>query len=424
MSGSSTTEQLAIGRDDHHVELVDLGELFGLGVGRAGHAGQLLVLAEVVLEGDGRERLVLALDLDLLLRFDGLVQPVAPPSPRHQAARELVDDDDLAVLDHVIHVEAVERVGTQRLIDVVEQRHVGRVVQPARLQPVREHLLGPGHPAFGERDGLVLLVLDEVPGGFEPIAVLALGVAPRHRARLELRDDAVHLVVQVGGFLGRSRNDERRPGLVDEDAVDLVHDREMVPALDEVREVELHVVAQVVEAELVVGPVRDVAAVGDLAFLVVEIVLDDADRHAEEAEDLAHPLRVAPRQVVVDGDDVNALAGQRVEVGRQRRDQRLAFARLHLGDAPGVEHVAADELHVEVPHVERTTAGLAHDGKRLGQQVVERGAAGKPLAELGGLLPELAVGEARNRRLEGVDGLDNRTDLLQLTLVLRAEDLG
>ena len=32
--------QRPVGRDDHDVELVDLGELFGLGVGRAGHAGR------------------------------------------------------------------------------------------------------------------------------------------------------------------------------------------------------------------------------------------------------------------------------------------------------------------------------------------------------------------------------------------------
>jgi hypothetical protein len=52
-----------------------------------GHARQLLVLAEVVLEGDGGERLVLALDLHLLLGLDGLVQPVAPAAAGHQAAR-------------------------------------------------------------------------------------------------------------------------------------------------------------------------------------------------------------------------------------------------------------------------------------------------------------------------------------------------
>ncbi len=76
-------------------QLVDLLELGGFGFGRTGHAGQLLVHAEVVLEGDGGERLVLALDLDAFLGLDRLVQAVAPAPARHQAAGEFVDDDDL-----------------------------------------------------------------------------------------------------------------------------------------------------------------------------------------------------------------------------------------------------------------------------------------------------------------------------------------
>ena len=112
--------------------------------------------------------------------------------------------------------------------------------------------------------------------------------------------------------------------------------------------------------------------VGDLAFLVVQVVLDDADRHPEEAVDAAHPLRVAARQVVVDRDDVDALAFERVEVRRQRRDERLAFAGLHLGDLAAVEDDAADELHVEVPHVQHAAAGFPHDGEGFGNQFVER----------------------------------------------------
>ena len=79
---------------------------------------------------------------DLLLRLDGLVQAVAPAAARHQASGELVDDDDLAVLHHVVDVALEERVRAQRLVDVVEQRHVRRVVEAARLQPMREQLLG------------------------------------------------------------------------------------------------------------------------------------------------------------------------------------------------------------------------------------------------------------------------------------------
>ena len=213
-------------------------------------------------------------------------------------------------------------------------------------------------------------------------------------ARLQLRDDAIDLVVEVGRFLGRAGDDERRPRLVDEDAVDLVDDREVVPALDVVRELELHVVAQVVEAELVVGAVGDVGGVGDLALGVVQVVLDHADRHAEEAVDPAHPLGVAAGEVVVHGDDVDALALERVQIGGQRRDERLALAGLHLGDLALVQHRAADELHVEVPHVQHAAAGLADDGERLGQQIVERLALGERAAELGGLAAELLVGTA------------------------------
>ena len=70
---------------------------------------------------------------------------------------------------------------------------------------MREHLLGLGHAALGERDGLVLLVDDVVAGRFERLALLGLGVAARHRARLQLRNDAVDLVVELGRFLGRAR---------------------------------------------------------------------------------------------------------------------------------------------------------------------------------------------------------------------------
>ena len=112
----------------------------------------------------------------------------------------------------------------------------------------------------------------------------------------------------------------------------------------------------------------------------------------------AHPLGVAAGQVVVDRDDVDALAGERVQVGRQRRDERLAFAGLHLGDAAAVQHHAADELHVEVPHVEHAAAGLADDARRLGQQVVERLALVGALAERRRLRSRrLVVGERRER---------------------------
>jgi hypothetical protein len=197
-----------------------------------------------------------------------------------------------------------------------------------------------------------------------------------------------------------------------------------VRALHHLRQLELHVVAEVVEAELVVGPVGDVAAVGDLPLRVVQFVLDDADRHPEEPVDLAHPLGVAAGEVVVDGDDVDAFAVEGVQVGGQRRDERLAFARLHLGDGALVQDVAADELDVEVPHVEHAAPGFAHHREGFRQEIVERLALGDALPELGRLRPELLVRERLHRAFERVHPLDHRADAFELTLVLRADDLG
>jgi hypothetical protein len=60
------------------VEPVDLVELGGLGLGGAGHARQLLVHAEIVLDRDRRVRARLALDDHALLGLDRLVQAVGP----------------------------------------------------------------------------------------------------------------------------------------------------------------------------------------------------------------------------------------------------------------------------------------------------------------------------------------------------------
>ena len=71
----------------------------------------LLVEAEVVLEGDRGQRLVLRLDLDVLLGFQRLVQAFRVAPARHHAAGELVDDDDLAAFDDVVAVALEQLVG-------------------------------------------------------------------------------------------------------------------------------------------------------------------------------------------------------------------------------------------------------------------------------------------------------------------------
>ena len=120
--------------------------------------GQVLVQLEEVLDGDRGDRLRLFLDLDVFLGLDRLVQAVGPLPAVHEPARELVDDDDLALDDGVVAVALVDGVGAQRVLDHVRPVHVGAAVEAADA-----HLgLGDVDALVGQVGALALALDDEV----------------------------------------------------------------------------------------------------------------------------------------------------------------------------------------------------------------------------------------------------------------------
>ena len=164
--------------------------------------------------------------------------------------------------------------------------------------------------------------------------------------------------------------------------------------------------------------------VGLLPLLLGHVVDDETHGKTHEAVYLAHPLGVALGQIVVDGDDMDALAGQRVQVGGQRGHQRFAFTGLHLGDAALVQHDAAHQLDGVGAHAQHAVGGLPHGGKRFRQDVVQRLTVGKALLELGGLGLELRVGQGLVRVLQRRDLIHDGIDALQLALAVCSENLG
>ena len=188
-----------------------------------------------------------------------------------------------------------------------------------------------------------------------------------------------------------ARDDERRPRLVDEDGVRLVHDREGMSALHALVAAADHVVAQVVEAKLAVGAVGDVGSVGRFLAVELHVVLQAANAHAQKAVDLAHPLAVALGEVVVHGDDVDALAGDGIQVGRERGDEGLPLAGPHLGYHAPVQDDAPHELHGEVAHPKGTPGGLPHGGEGFREQVVELLSPLVPLPKVLGHTTQLLV---------------------------------
>ena len=104
------------------------------------------------------------------------------------------------------------------------------------------------------------------------------------------------------------------------------------------------------------------------------------DGHPEPLVDAAVPLGVALGEVVVDRDEVDALAEgaavealdrrERVQVEREARDEGLALAGLHLGDVALVEDDPAHHLDVEHALVGLAQARLADGGERLEEELV------------------------------------------------------
>ena len=143
-----------IGGNVQHVELVDVHELGRFGQRRAGHARQLVVEAEIILEGDRGEGDVFGLDRDVFLGFQRLVQAFGIAPAFHHAAGEFVDDDDLVVLDDVVAVLLEQLVGLQRLVDVMDDGDVFDVVEiaSARAGPRRAAAAPYARCRFGQRD--------------------------------------------------------------------------------------------------------------------------------------------------------------------------------------------------------------------------------------------------------------------------------
>src|SRR6267142_3140817 len=190
-----------VGRDDDHFQAVDLLEFVGLGIRGPRHPRQLAVHAEVVLEGDRGERLVLALDRHVLLGFDRLMQTVRPAPARHQPVGEFVDDDHVAFLHDVVPVAKEEIVGTERRVQMMHQVHVRGLVEAAafgkQLRP-REELLGVFVPLFRQQHRVVLLVDVEIARRVVLLLALQQGC------------DLVDTVVDLGAILGLTGDDERR----------------------------------------------------------------------------------------------------------------------------------------------------------------------------------------------------------------------
>ena len=109
-----------IGGNNHHIQFVNIPEFLGFGFSRTRHASQFIVQAEIILQGDGGQRLGFPFNFYIFLGFKRLMQSVAVPPAIHNAPGKFINDKHLPVGYHIIHILFKQRIRFKQLIDVMD----------------------------------------------------------------------------------------------------------------------------------------------------------------------------------------------------------------------------------------------------------------------------------------------------------------
>ena len=398
------------------VQIVDLNELVFLGQRGTGHTGEFVVKTEIVLEGNGGKGFGLVGNIHAFLCLDGLMQTLGVAAAIHQSSGEFIYDDDLTVLDHVVNIPAHDATGFERLIYMVGNGVVlgiGQVFNAKELLCLFDTGSGQG--------GSPVLLVDDIVAVQIVLGFLIVGVGKDHL--LHPRHQTVCLGIELRGCLALAGDNQRGTGFINEDGVHLVHDAKGVTALHHLGFIGCHVVTEVVKAHFVVGAVGNVGSIGFLPLLVGEPVDNQTHGQTHVVEDLAHPLGVTLCQIVVDGDNVDAVSGESVEVSGENFHQRFTFTGFHLGDSTLMEDDAADELHPIGTHAQYPVCCLTNGSKGIGQNVVQGFTLLETTLEHVGLAFQLRLAHGMIGVAQRLNAVHNGSDGFDLPLGMGAEQL-
>ncbi len=167
---------------------------------------------------------------------------------------------------------------------------------------------------------------------------------------VELSRQAVELEVKVGRVVGMPRNNERCACFINKNGVHLINDGVVQATLHAVSLFRDHVVAQVVKAKLVIGAVGNVAGIGLLLRVVIELGEVNTGSQAKGGIKPSHPLGITGGQVIVHGHHVNTLTFKCIQISRKGCHQGLALAGAHLGDLALVQNHATQKLDIKMTH--------------------------------------------------------------------------
>ena len=208
--------------------------------------------------------------MDMLLRLDRLMEPVGIAASRHDSAGELVYDQDLIVLYHIVLIPRHEIVCAKSEDNIMLNLQILDIGEVPDMEVILDLL----HALKRKVYRLLLLIDDEVPALLDLLSEdrVDLRKFRGFLSPLQLSCEQVADLIELRGLPGLTRNDERCPRLIDQDRVDLVDDAVVQAAEHLLVFVDRHIISEVIEAELIVCDIGDVTAVGGLPLLRLHIV--------------------------------------------------------------------------------------------------------------------------------------------------------
>ena len=295
-------------RNLHNVHTVDIPELLFLGQRRTGHTGFLFVFIEEVLERDRRKRLALTFYLYMLFCLNRLMQTVRVTASRHDTSGKLIDDHNLIILYDVILITEHQIVRTQCKIHIVLDlkvlwiRKVGDVEEPLYLL---DTLLSQVNDLIFFIDDKISCLRDLLAHERRHLCNFAARLAAFQLSCKDITD-----FIQLRRLAALTGNNQRCTRLIDQNRVDLIDNCVGKLSLYQLFLVDNHVVTQIIESQLIVRYIGDIARVLFSSFVIVHGVQYASNGKSEEFVYLSHPGCVTVCQIVVDRNDMHALSGQ------------------------------------------------------------------------------------------------------------------
>ncbi len=183
------------------------------------------------------------------------MQTLRPAAAGHQPTGEFVHDDDFAVLDDVMLVFVEEGMRAQCRHKVVHQGDIGGGIERVvfcQQSHLGQDLLGVFVTCFAQDDLMCLFIYPVVAFAFFGFLADEVG------------RDGVHDLVQLDAVVCLAGDNQRSARFVNQDGIHFIDNGKIQFALHFVVLVGNHIVAQVVEAEFIIGAVGDIGGIGVL----------------------------------------------------------------------------------------------------------------------------------------------------------------